>query len=420
MTFPHDVTAMRRDLHSFPETAFLEYRTASLVAQRLTELGYSVRVGPEIMSMNDVRGLPTEEDIQAAQEDALANGADPFWLTRMPGGQTAVCGEIQRGEGPVVALRFDMDALPVHESSSSHHSPALGNFRSRHEGRMHACGHDGHTAIGLAVAEKLSRPEAEWKGTLRFIFQPAEEGGRGAQPIVSSGLLDDVDRFLATHLGCQLPSGQIALTADGFLWAEKWNVTFTGKAAHAAMCPEEGRNALLAAAIAVPGLYALPRDGQSDTRINVGLLQAGRARNVIADQAYLELELRASTREGLSRLTDGATRTLQGAALTQGIEVKIDIYGTAISAQSDPEIMERLRDAILGTESAAVIQSWPIGGGDDATFMMQRVQERGGKAGYCLFGADITAPHHASLFDFDETVLHRAVSVLSKFVELPA
>ncbi|MBS1072074.1 amidohydrolase [Gluconobacter cerinus] len=418
MTFPSEVTAMRRDLHSFPETAFLEYRTASIVAARLTELGYSVRVGPEIMCMDDVRGLPSQEDIHSAQNAALANGAAPYWLEKMPDGQTAVCGEIKRGAGPVLALRFDMDALPVHESASGNHRPVMDGFASKCEGRMHACGHDGHTAIGLAVAKKLSHPNAEWKGTLRLIFQPAEEGGRGAQPIVSSGLLDDVDVFLAAHVGCQLPSGQIALTADGFLWAEKWNVTFMGQAAHAAMCPEEGRNALLAAAIAIPGLYALPRDGQSDTRINVGLLQAGRTRNVIADHAYLELELRASTHEGLARLTASARRTLQGAALTQGVDTAIDVYGTAISAASDPDVMDRLRDAVCFTKGGSIVQSWPIGGGDDATFMMQRVQDRGGKAGYCLFGSDIAAPHHASLFDFDETVLQTAVTVLSRFVEL--
>ncbi|MBS0994133.1 amidohydrolase [Gluconobacter cerinus] len=418
MTFPSEVTAMRRDLHSFPETAFLEYRTASIVAARLTELGYSVRVGPEIMCMDDVRGLPPQEDIHSAQNAALANGAAPYWIEKMPDGQTAVCGEIKRGAGPVLALRFDMDALPVHESASGNHRPVMDGFASKCEGRMHACGHDGHTAIGLAVAEKLSHPNAEWKGTLRLIFQPAEEGGRGAQPIVSSGLLDDVDIFLAAHVGCQLPSGQIALTADGFLWAEKWNITFTGQAAHAAMCPEEGRNALLAAAIAIPGLYALPRDGKSDTRINVGLLQAGRTRNVIADHAYLELELRASTHEGLARLTASARRTLQGAALTQGVDATIDVYGTAISAASDPDVMERLRDAVCFTNGGSIVQSWPIGGGDDATFMMQRVQDRGGKAGYCLFGSDIAAPHHASLFDFDETVLQTAVTVLSRFVEL--
>lgn len=417
MSFPHDVIDMRRDLHRFPETAFLEYRTAALVAERLSELGYTVRVGPDIMCMDRVRSIPDAQDIEAARVAALHSGANPCWLNRMPGGQTAVCGELQRGAGPVVALRFDMDALPVHEAEACQHRPSADGFASVHHGRMHACGHDGHTAIGLAVAERLSQLNADWTGTLRLIFQPAEEGGRGAQPIVASGLLDDVDVFLAAHLGCQLSSGQIALTADGFLWAEKWNVTFSGMAAHAAMCPEEGRNALLAAALAVPALYALPRDGQADTRINVGVFQGGRTRNVIADHAYLELELRASAHEGLTRLTTGAKRALEGAALMQGVDVEIDVYGTAISAASDSAIMKRLEKAVFATGTGTVIQHWPIGGGDDATFMMQRVQEQGGQAGYCLIGADIAAPHHASTFDFDETALEKAVTLLTAFVE---
>ncbi|MDI6652770.1 amidohydrolase [Gluconobacter japonicus] len=420
MHFPHDVVAMRRALHRFPETAFLEYRTASIVAERLAELGYAVKVGADIMCMENVRGIPSIQDVEAAKSAAFQAGASREWLDKMPAGQTAVCGELQRGEGRVLVLRFDMDALPVHESDAGEHRPAVAGFASQCEGRMHACGHDGHTAIGLAVAERLAQVKSQWTGTLRFIFQPAEEGGRGAQPIVASDLLDDVDVFLAAHLGCQLPSGQIALAADGFLWAEKWNVTFNGTAAHAAMCPEEGRNALLAASLAVPGLYALPRDGQSDTRINVGLFQAGRTRNVIADQAYLELELRASAQQGLQRLTEGARRMLEGAALSQGVHVDIDVYGTAISAQSDDAIMRRLEAAVHETRAGTVVRNWPIGGGDDATFMMQRVQERGGHAGYCLIGADIAAPHHASLFDFDENVLEKAVNLLVAFVERSA
>ncbi|MFT8306922.1 amidohydrolase [Acetobacter malorum] len=420
MDFPHDVTAMRREFHRFPETAFLEYRTAAIVAERLSELGYTVKAGPEIMRMDGVRGLPSDQALNAAKEAARQAGVAEKWLDRMPAGQTAVCGELQRGPGPVLALRFDMDALPVHEASSHQHTPNAQSFSSIHPGRMHACGHDGHTAIGLAVAERLAQPDAKWSGTVRLIFQPAEEGGRGAQPIVASGLLDDVDIFLATHLGCQLPSGQIALTADGFLWAEKWNVTFTGRPAHAAMCPEEGRNALLAASLAVAGLYALPRDGQSDTRINVGLLQAGRTRNVIADHAYLELEVRAASSEGLQRLTEGARRTLEGAAMTQDVTVGIDLYGKAISANSDPAIMTRLETAVLATKTGITVRNWPIGGGDDATFMMQRVQERGGHAGYCLVGADIAAPHHSSLFDIDECALERAVTILTAFVEKTA
>lgn len=417
MPFPHGVVDMRRELHRFPETAFLEYRTASVVAERLSDLGYDVRAGADIMCMDDVRGIPSAEDVRAAKIAALREGASQHWLGKMPDGQTAVCGEIRRGDGPVLALRFDMDALPVHESDMREHRPTGEGFASRCAGRMHACGHDGHTAIGLAVAERLAGAEARWSGTLRLIFQPAEEGGRGAQPVVASGLLDDVDIFLAMHLGCQLPSGQVALAAIGFLYAEKWNVSFSGLAAHAAMCPEEGRNALLAAALAVPGLYALPRDSQSDTRINVGLLRAGQARNVIADRAYLELELRASAEAGLERLTAGARRILEGAALTQGVQLDIDVYGTAISAHSDAGILERLEAAIRDTHAGTAVPQWPIGGGDDAVFMMQRVQDRGGQAGYCLIGADIAAPHHASLFDFDESALEKAVTLLTAFVE---
>lgn len=415
--FPYDLKAMRRSLHRFPEPAFLEYRTASVVAARLVELGFDVRVGPEIMAMEGVQALPSADAVLAAQEAARLAGADENWMVRMPGGQTAVCGEMRRGDGPVLALRFDMDALPVLESESENHLPAAERFSSERTGFMHACGHDGHTAIGLAVAQKLSHPTAAWTGTLRLIFQPAEEGGRGAQPIVSAGLLDDVDTFLALHLGCQLPSGRVALMADGFFWSEKWSVRFSGRAAHAAMMPEEGRNALLAAAAAALGIHALPRDGQADTRVNVGVLSAGRARNVIADEALLELELRAATQDALSRLVDAARRVLQGAALMQGAEVEIACQGKSVSATSDVAVCERLERAARAVGLEDIVPNWPIGGGDDATFMMRRVQEKGGKAGYCLMGADLTAPHHAGNFDFDEDALEHAVRLMTSFAE---
>jgi aminobenzoyl-glutamate utilization protein A len=415
--FPRDPVAMRRALHRYPELAFREYRTAVIVAGRLAELGYGLRIGPDIMRIDDPAILPSAADIARAQDEARRAGADPALIDRMPGGQTAVCGELRRGNGPVTVLRFDMDALPVTETSDRTHRPTSGGYASIRPGLMHACGHDGHVAIGLAVAEALARPDARWSGTLRLLFQPAEEGGRGALPIVASGLMDDVDVFLVAHLGCQLPSGKIALMADGFLWATKRDVTFSGRGSHAAMAPEEGRNALLAAAMATLGLHALPRDGQTMTRVNVGRLVAGTARNVIADHAEMEMELRAGTEAALARLAAASDRVLEGAALTQGCSVATRVRSESISIESDREIRERLRRAALAVGGLDIVEAAPIGGGDDATYLMRRVQEHGGRAGYCLIGADLADAHHASAFDFDEAALPVAVSVMQAFVE---
>ena len=147
---------------------------------------------------------------------------------------------------------------------------------------MHACGRDGHATIGLGLAEMAAREPRNWSGTLRLVFQPAEEGGRGAWP-TCAGVVDDVDLFLALHLGCDLSSRKVAVSASDMMFSAKWDVHFEGRSAHASGNPEEGRNALLAAARATTLLYALPRHGRFATQVNVGRLNAGSARNIIAN-----------------------------------------------------------------------------------------------------------------------------------------
>lgn len=405
------VVALRRELHAFPETAFLEYRTAALAAERLAGLGYGVRVGPEVMQAEAMAGPPGAAAVAAAQEAARAAGAPEHWLARMPGGQTAVVADLARGEGPVLAFRFDMDALPVPETASPGHRPNRDGYASTRRGAMHACGHDGHTAIGLTLAAALAG-DADWRGRLRLIFQPAEEGGRGAKPIVEAGVLDDVDWFFCLHLGCLLPSGKLAPSATGFLFSRKIDVTFTGRAAHAAMGPQDGRNALLAAASAALGLHAIARHATEVTHVNVGRLSAGTGRNIIADRAEMLIEVRAASDEGLAYMVERARQVLEGAAAMQGVAVETRVMGETISADTSPEAAALVVAA--GAGLLEVVPEWPIGGGDDATFMMRRVQQRGGKAAYSILGSDIAAVHHAVDFDIDEAALESGVTLFTR------
>ena len=294
------VVALRRDLHAFPELGFLEYRTASLAADRLEHLGFALRVGPEVMRRDAMMGAPDAATVDQARAAALAAGAPRSWIERMPEGQTGVVAEMKRGDGPVLVLRFDMDALPIRETDLASHRPNQDAYRSQRPGVMHACGHDGHTAIGLTVAERLAHPAARWQGTLRLVFQPAEEGGRGAWPMVQAGILDDADYFFCGHLGCLLPSGEVAAEATGFLYSTKIDATFRGIAAHAAMGPQDGRNALVAGATATLGLYGLSRHGSAATLVNVGTMRAGTGRNVIADRCDLQFEVRGETEAALA------------------------------------------------------------------------------------------------------------------------
>jgi aminobenzoyl-glutamate utilization protein A len=412
------VIALRRDMHRHPELGFLEYRTAARAAARLSGLGWKVAVGPEVMRADAMLGAPSAADVAAAQKAALANGADAAWIDRMPGGQTGVVAELTRGEGPVLALRFDMDALPVAETEGQNHRPNEGGWRSTSPGRMHACGHDGHTAIGLALAEQLAHPAAGWHGTLRLIFQPAEEGGRGAWPMVQSGLLDDVDWFFCGHLGCFLPSGEIAAEATGFLWSTKIDVTFRGRAAHAAMGPQDGRNALLAGATAALGLYGISRHGEERTLVNVGKMTAGSGRNIIADRCDMLMEVRGSSEASLIYMEDRAQAVLEGAARMHDCTFETKVMGKSAGIVQSPEAVARVAEvAGAMADVTRVHEGWSIGGGDDATFMMQRVQARGGKAAYFLIGSDIPAVHHAVDFDIDEASLDQGVRLFAGLVQ---
>jgi aminobenzoyl-glutamate utilization protein A len=412
------VVALRRSLHAYPELGFLEYRTGALVADRLERLGFVVKAGPDVMSRDTMMGVPSQAAIDAARRDALAAGAPATWVERMPGGQTGVVAELRRGEGPVLAFRFDMDALPVPEASKDAHLPNREGFRSARDGVMHACGHDGHTAIGLAVAERLASPAAGWQGTIKLIFQPAEEGGRGAKPMVTAGVVDDVDYLFVAHLGCNLPSGKVAARATGFLFSRKIDVVFHGRAAHAAMGPHEGRNALLAAAAAALGLHGIARHAEEATHVNVGRLVAGTGRNIIADRAEMQIEVRGASQVTLDYMTERAMLVLQGAATMENVTMETKLQGETIgAAQSEgaARIVEAAGSAVEGISE--VLPEWSIGGGDDATFMLQRVQQRGGQAVYFILGSDIPAVHHATDFDIDENSLDHGVQLFAAITD---
>ena len=411
------VVALRRDMHRFPETGFLEYRTASRAAARLQALGFTVKAGPEVMRAEAMLGAPSAAATEDARRQAVLDGGVPGWIDRMPGGQTGVVAELGRGNGPVLAFRFDMDALPVNETGLGGHAPNAAGFRSVRPGSMHACGHDGHVAIGLAVAERLANAAAGWRGTLRLIFQPAEEGGRGAWPMAAAGVVDDVDHLFVAHLGCLLPSGQVAAEATGFLFSNKIDAVFSGVAAHAAMGPEEGRNALLAGATAALNLYAISRHAQGATRVNVGQMSAGSGRNIIADRCEMKLEVRGATADTLAFMDRRAREVLEGAATMHGVTLETRVVGRSAGIVQSPGAVAAVAAAAAALPGITVVPAWPIGGGDDATFLMQRVIDRGGEAAYFLIGSDLPAVHHAVDFDIDEASLDTGVRIFTGLAE---
>lgn len=406
----------RRDFHAHPELGFCEYRTAARVCDLLAALpGCRIRAGREVMDPAARMNVPPPDDLATARREALATGANPRWIERLGDGLTGVTAEWEFARpGPTVVFRVDMDALPVTESADPAHRPAREGFASRYPGRMHACGHDGHTAIGLGLAILAAEHAAQLAGRLRIIFQPAEEGCCGAASMTAAGVVADANWFIATHLGtAATDNGLVACGTTGWLATTKLDVTLHGVAAHAGLNPHEGRNALLAAATIATQLHALPRHGAGESRVNVGVLRAGTGRNIIADHAELKLEVRGATSAINHDMTIAARRVIEAAAALHGVRAEISLAGAAEGASCDPELKAVVCTAagsLPGT--TRVVDSLVTPGSEDATFFMNAVQARGGKATYLLVGSPLAAGHHHPSFDFDEAALPHAVALL--------
>lgn len=409
--------AQRRDFHKYAESGWFEMRTSSIIARKLTDLGYEVLVGEDVCDRDARMGVPSAERLEQQYHRAIAQGADPEFVEATRGGMTGVIGILRCGEGPTVAMRFDIDALGVIESEEADHIPAKEGFGSVNPGFMHACGHDGHAAIGLGVAKVLMEIRESLHGTVKLIFQPAEEGVRGAKAIVARGHLDGVDYFIGSHITGRKEGQEEAVTpgSHGSLATCKYDVVYRGKSAHAGSSPHLGNNALLAAASAVMNLNAIPRNGEGATRINVGTLNAGSGRNVIPDEAKMEIEVRGATTELNRYMCQYAEKILQAAAQMYGCSCEIKLMGAADSLTSDLAMAERvqricrLRLGIPCTDTLSV----PSFGSEDIAYMMNRVQEQGGQATFIRALTQTAGPAHNRKFDFGEDVLVNSVKIFS-------
>jgi len=410
-----ELSALRRDFHKYAETGWFEMRTSSRIARRLTELGYEVLTGEQVCLREARMGVAGEEELERQYARAEAQGADPEFLPATRGGMTGVIGILRNGQGPTVAMRFDIDALGVIEAEDPDHIPARDGFRSVNPGCMHACGHDGHAAIGLGVAQVLMQIKDQLRGTVKLIFQPAEEGVRGAKAIVANGHLDGVQYLIGSHISGRDPGSDTQITPGsyGSLATCKYDVVYRGRSAHAGSSPQTGANALLAAASAVMNLNAIPRHGGGATRINVGTLRAGSGRNVIPDEAMMEIEVRGATTELNRYMCEKAEAILEHTARMYGCTCQIRLMGAADSLTSDEALAERLRDLCrdkleLRTSGALMIPSF---GSEDFSYMMNRVQEQGGQATFFRGMTDCAGPAHNRRYDFGEEVLANSVKV---------
>lgn len=412
------LAAWRRDLHRHPETGWTEFRTASLAIRRLERLGYTITMGDRAVRREQMMGVPSADVLKKHQERAVAQGAPADLVARMEGGLTGFWADLDCGPGPTVCLRFDMDCNDVSESEDQGHRPAREGFASCNPGAMHACGHDGHMAVGQGMAEILVACKETLRGKVRLLFQPAEEGARGAVPMAAAGAVRGVDVIVGFHIGFQAadPNSIICGTKQ-FLASTKVDVTFRGVSAHAGAAPEEGRNALLAACAATLNLHAIPRSGKGDTRITVGKLSGGQGRNVIPPLAELAMETRGATSELDAYMMAESRRIINAAAEMWGCKSEMKIVGAAHGGASSPDM------AALAAEAAAEMGVFrtievmkDFGATEDFSHLLTLVQEKGGSGTYMQIGARLAAGHHNARFDFDEACLPRALELLTRVV----
>jgi amidohydrolase len=328
--------------------------------------------------------------------------------------RTGVIAELDNGEGPLVALRADMDALPIKEANTH-------DFVSQNEGVMHACGHDGHVA-GLIGAARILAEERDAgrlpAGTVRFIFQPSEEatddeGKSGAMRLVDEGVMEGVDAVIGLHLGGPLPSGKIFFAAGPIMaGAAEIHIEVHGKSSHAGM-PEAGVDALVLAArgvVAVQDAAPKNRSPVEDGLISFGQIAGGTATNVLADHIAIEGTMRFFSEETRGQLESRLDDAFSLVAKAGG-EVRIDVGNGILPVINDERVTESVRAAVIdlvGEDNVLPIQ--PMTLAEDFSFLAHEAPGT-----FFWVGAALPRPrmHHEADFDIDESALPLGAATLA-------
>lgn len=413
-----ELVALRRELHRHAESGFSEFWTTAFLAERLNAAGCAVQVGEAVIDREARMGVPAPEIQTNRLAAAREQGASPTWLNRMDG-LTGLIVDIRPDLPPHTVLRFDIDAVDVEESTASAHRPAREGFHSLNRGHGHACGHDGHAAIGLGTALELLRRKDSLRHNVRLVFEPAEEGLRGASAMVKAGAVRDARFFLTAHIGMNARAHELICGTEGFLASTKFDVEFFGTSAHAGAEPHAGHDSVLAASSTVLALHAIPRHGEGETRIAVGRIEGGTGRNVIASYAKLVCETRGSSTAVNDWMFERACRVIEHTAAMYGQEYRITRMGGGSSAVCDAAVCEVVRQAALSIPYFHPDRIRDRGrgyGADDACTFLEAVQKQGGAGTYIQIGSSLPAGHHSPEFDFDEALLLPSVELFCRAV----
>ena len=370
---------VRRDFHAHPELAFEEHRTTQKLAELLEEMGIEVQ---RFAAHTGVVGL--------------LRGAS---------------------EGPTIGLRADIDALPVTELGQA-------AYRSRHAGRMHACGHDANTAIMVGVARRLvdSGAMQQCRGNVKFIFQPAEEKLSGARTLIEAGVLKapDVDRLLAGHMSPNLPVGRIGVFQDlAYASSDRFEINIIGKGTHGAR-PEEGNDPIVAGAALVTLLQSVVSRNIKPTLagvITVGAFQGGTAGNVIPESVRMTGTIRALDADVRLTLIRRLREVTAGVAGTYGVQCEVAVHDGSPVLVTDAAVSAFVYETarkVQGPGNVSYVP--PIMGSEDFAFFTQRCPATIIRLGCANAATGIVHPLHSAYFDIDERVLAIGVEVFAQAV----
>jgi amidohydrolase len=366
-----DLIAWRRDLHRHPELRFEEKRTAGIVAGHLRSLGYDVQTGI---------------------------------------GGTGVVGLLQgKGVGPDVLMRFDMDALPIQEANDV-------EYASQNLGVMHACGHDTHVTMGMGVASLLAGQTSDFKGTLKLVFQPAEEGAGGALAMIRDGVLENPapDYAFGIHIDATRPVGVIAIGEGPILAAaDSFRILVHGKGGHGAL-PEDTIDALIVATQIVNALQTIVSRnvGLLDSALlSVCSLQAGKAFNIIPETAEILGTIRTYDPEVQARVHQRLEEIAHHVANAFDASVDVQIDRIVPVAINDPQIARdtrKLAAELFGADNVEI--DYRVAPSDDVAEFLSAAPGCQFILGAALHGY----PHHNARFDIDERALALGVAFLSQ------
>lgn len=370
-----EIIAIRRDIHKHPELGFEVHRTAGIVAERLEELGMDVQTGI---------------------------------------GKTGVVGDLKCGDGPTIALRADMDALPLQEIGNS-------EFKSVNDGAMHACGHDGHTAMLLGAAKVLAEKKDQINGTVRFLFQPAEEGGGGARYMIKDGCLEGVDEIYGIHLWNYQQYGEVGVKEGPILAAaDVFEIQIKGIGGHGA-APQGSVDAVVVSAHLITALQTIVSRNTNpleSTVVSVGMINGGYNFNIIADEVVLKGTARAYTEENRQMIKQRMEEIIRGVSQSFSAEIHLDYREGYPLTVNDKTSYQKLLVSAKKIVGAGAGDPYLSMGGEDFSYYLQEIPG-------CFFfiGSAPTdqpfrsVPHHCSHFDIEEKALLVGSSIFVQLIE---